>query len=245
VKLGLAFLSFGLSALSGCSAPEAHIAPPHQYIVLLDLSMSRSRAMQKDGSVFLDRLSRALNFGDRIAILQVQQAGLLDHPEQWTHELAKPFDASYVTSQEQKMLAGEQESVRDRVKHLSKTVEGQKVQHTDLLTTIHLAGEYAREHSSWPTTIILLSDMLQSTRDMEMNRLQRMPAKGWLASQGKLGLVPSLPKACVLVIGADPTTSEGLSVREFWQSYFSAAGAKLMSQNYRSTAPTTGVASCD
>jgi len=156
-----------------------------------------------------------------------------------------PVDPSYVTSGDNKHLVAEQESVRNAFKVLSELPPGDKVLHTDLFTTLNLSGEYAHDFSTRRTTIILLSDMLQSSNGIEMEHLKRMPQAGWVDTQKGMGLIPKLSGACIVVVGADATTLEGARIRDFWQSYFSAAGTNLLAANYRATPPTDGSATCE
>jgi hypothetical protein len=249
VKSVIALLSsiiFVLS-MSGCSKAGAtpSISSPRQYIILLDLSMSRSNEARNEGIEFLNGLTKNLNFGDRVTLLQVQQTGLIDHPKHWTDSMPLPLDPPYVTSRDNKQLAAEQESVRDAIKVLSQLPPGDKVLHTDLITTLNLSGEYAHEFSTQQTTLILLSDMLQSSSGIEMDHLKRMPQASWVDAQKNLGLIPKLSGACVVVVGADATTRDGVKVRDFWQAYFTAAGANLSPTNYRATPPTGGNAKCE
>ena len=83
--------------------------------------------------------------------------------------------------------------------------------------------------------------MLQSTSAFEFEGGRRMPAEGWVSAQARQGLLPSLDGACVVVVGADPTTPHGQRVRAFWGEYFDAAGARLDPGNYRVRAPTDPV----
>jgi hypothetical protein len=235
----------GCSKDSGTSGRTEAVASPRQYIILLDLSMSRSDAVRSEGVDFLNRLSNNLSFGDHVTVLQVQQTGLTDHPKRWADSMPLPVDSSYVTSRDKKQLAAEQESVRDAIKGLSQLPPGHKVLHTDLITTLNLSGEYAHDFSPQRTTVILLSDMLQSSTSIEMEHLKRMPQASWVDAQKKLGLIPKLSGACVVVVGADATTRDGAKVRDFWQSYFTAAGADLSPANYRATPPAGGNASCE
>lgn len=234
-------------SMSGCSNARATqgVSSPRQYIMLLDLSMSRSEEMRNEGVDYLNRLSDRLHFGDRVTILQVQQTGLLDHPKHWTDVMPLPADSAYVTSRDSKQLAAEQESVRNAIKILSQLPPRDKVLHTDLITTLNLSGEYAHDFSTQRTTLILLSDMLQSSNGIEMEHLKRMPQAGWVEAQKKLGLIPKLSGACIVVVGADATTREGVKVRNFWQAYFAATGSNLSPVNYRATPPTSGSATCE
>ncbi len=78
-----------------------------------------------------------------------------------------------------------------------------------------------------------------------MEHSKRMPQTSWVDAQKKLGLIPKLSGACVVVVGADATTRDGAKVRDFWQSYFTTAGANLSPANYRATPPAGGNANCE
>jgi len=69
-----------------------------------------------------------------------------------------------------------------------------------------------------------------------------MPPGGWVDQQASGGMLPSLEGTCVVVIGADPTNANGQRVRQFWSSYFDAAGAELDAGNYRLRAPVDEIA---
>lgn len=161
-----------------------------------------------------------------MTLLQVQQTGLMDHPKHWTDSMALPVDSSCVTSRNNKQLVAEQDSVRDAIRVLSLLPPQDKVLHTDLITTLNLSGEYAHDFATQRKTLIPLSDMLQSSSGIEIQHLKRMPQSSWIDAQKKMGLIPKLSGACV-VVGADATTREGARVRGFWQAYFTSAGANL------------------
>jgi hypothetical protein len=110
-------------------------------------------------------------------------------------------------------------------------------QHTDILTTLQIAGEQLRDSEGRASTLLLLSDMLQSAQGIEMEKLTRMPRTDWVTKQKRLGLIPNLSGACVLVVGADATKESGVRIRRFWQQYFDAAGSTLADTRYRATAP--------
>jgi hypothetical protein len=123
------------------------------------------------------------------------------------------------------------------VDSLFKVPSDSKIQHTDILTTLHLASESMRDANGRSTTILLLSDMLQSSYGIEMERPARMPAPKWVSQQKQIGLIPNFAGACVVVVGADSTTGLGVKVRRFWQEYFAAAGGTLREEEYRATPP--------
>jgi hypothetical protein len=121
---------------------------------------------------------------------------------------------------------------------------GGRIQHTDIFTSLQIAKEYANDSSGRMTELIFLSDMLQSANGVEMQHLLCMPPSNWLAKQKQMGLIPSFPGACVIVIGADPASKDGVHVRNFWQAYFNAVNAKFSPDRYRVTAASAGSAVC-
>lgn len=90
-------LSMSGSNASATPSRSEATSSPRQYIILLDLSMSRSDVIRNEGVDFLNRLSHTLHFGDCVTVLQVQQTGLMDHPKHWTDSMPLPVDSSYVS----------------------------------------------------------------------------------------------------------------------------------------------------
>ena len=97
--------------------------------------------MQADGNEFLSLLSKQLQLGDHIALMQVQQVGLQDHPKRWSDDMPVPSDPTFATSRDQKALVNEQGTVEIAGQSVSASKADDKVLHTDLLTTLYLAGE--------------------------------------------------------------------------------------------------------
>jgi len=198
--------------------------------------------MRDEGAQYIARLTKSLNFGDHISVLQIQEEGLQDHPKHWADDMPMPSDPPFVSSYDMKMLEAEQENVQTAVTSLSKIPVGTKLLHTDIFTTLGMAGQYAKDFKGQPITLILLSDMLQSTKTVEMDHARHMPTANWISQQKTEGLLPDFTGGCVLVVGADGVTPAGLKVRNFWESYFAATGASLPGANYR-TRPPMGTAS--
>jgi hypothetical protein len=235
--------------MSGCTHGTAQTEPPapavpKHYIVLLDLSLSQTKVNRDEGALFISRLSKGLTFGDHVTVLQVQELGLNDHPKHWSDDMPSQGDPNFVSSFDRKMLEAEQENVQSAVKSLSTVSQGALLVHTDLFTTLGLAAEYKRDYSGSPTTLIVLSDMLQSAKGIEMDHAKQMPPAGWILQQRQLGLLPDFKGACVLVVGADGVTPSGVKVRDFWRSYFTATGANLPESNYRARPPLTDQVNC-
>jgi hypothetical protein len=230
-------------AASGGSGQGA--ARPKQYVVMIDISASRPTEMLAESKQFLDHVVQGLTFGDQIVLIQMQQVGLTDHPLRHAFTMPEPQDSAFITVRDRDQLSAEVKSVKSAVPSFFRARNDGGVMHTDILTTVLLADEFVRDGGDRQKVLVLLSDMLQSAKGIEMDGLARMPPHGWIETQKSLGLLPQLGGACVVVVGADATTREGVIVRNFWQAYFTAAGAILTPQNYRATPPTTNPGHCD
>lgn len=224
---------------------NGRIVRPKQVIVLLDLSASQTPGMLEEARRFLDALVAQLSFGDRIVLLEVHQTGVRDAVRRWADTLPRLIDPGYVSTRDRARLEGTREAVRSVARAFFDSTSAGKAKHTDLLATLHIASEYARDAGDRETIVVLLSDMLQSAGGIEMERLRRMPGPGWVERQKTAGLLPELRNACIFVVGADATTREGAAVREFWLEYFGAAGARLGRENYRLLAPGAGELVCE
>jgi hypothetical protein len=239
----LGLLSVMLVSLSLCGCETNRVsantsaARAQQFIVLVDLSASRSPAMKADAQTFLHDLVTQLSFGDELVLMQMQEHGLVDHPRKWNGEMPVLTDPSYVSARDKSHLRAAQAGMMVAVDSFLKPESSATLQNTDILTTLQLAGEQVHDSEGRSPTILLLSDMLQSAQGIEMERLSRMPRPDWISKQKSLGLIPNFNGACVVVVGANATNAAGARVRDFWRQYFNAAGAPLADTHYRALPP--------
>lgn len=220
----------------------AESRPARQIIVAVDLSASRSPQMLADARAFLEAVVEELSYGDQIVLLEVNQSGPQEQVRRWSGEVPARVDPTFESSQDQNRLAGARSAARAVAEEFFES--GAEAGHTDLISTLHLAGDYLRDARGRRPTIVLLSDMLQSANGIEMERLQRMPDAQWIEERKAGGLLPPIEGACVAVVGADPSTPEGSKVRSFWVDYFEAAGASLAPVDYRIVNPTGALPRC-
>lgn len=150
-----------------------------------------------------------------------------------------PKDPNAPSGRDKNQLLGTLKGVRSIIPSFFRDQPAGKALHTDIFTTTLVADEFVNDADGRPTTLIFLSDMLQSAQGFEMEKLARMPPPGWIEKQKRNGLIPDFHSACVVVVGADATTNEGVKVRKFWEVYFAASGAFLSQRNYRATPPAT------
>jgi hypothetical protein len=106
-----ALLLLGLSLCACSTGPVSAKTSPQrarQLIVLIDLSASRSIAMESDAKTFLHQLVDQLTFGDELVLLEVQESGLSDHPELWKGKMPVLLDPSYVSAHDKAHLRAAQ-----------------------------------------------------------------------------------------------------------------------------------------
>jgi hypothetical protein len=238
------------TVVAGCGGnAQGHdtstIFAPRQLIVALDLSGSQSEARRNAARQALDRAIEGLGYGDRVVLLQVhQRAAAEDNAIRWAETAPLPPDGRAPTSLDRERLEAVKKAAHAVARSIFENEAAGRIPTTDLLATLHIAAEYVRDSGQRPTSLLLLSDMLQSAHGIEMSRPGGVPSADWLAQQQAAGLVPGLDGVCVSVVGADATTPNGLSVRTFWLRYFAMAGATLEERNYRLIATDASALTC-
>jgi hypothetical protein len=246
----LALAAAFAAALAGCGADNtggqnavATARTPRQTIVIVDLSGSRAAHMLTEGRRYLEEVVAALDFGDRLVLIEMYQHSPVDDVRRWADSIPLPPDPAFITTRDRRMAEGVREGARAVVEKFFTPPSG-PAQHTDIFSTLQVAGEYVQSAGERATTIVLLSDMLQSANEIEMERGLRMPPPGWLDEHKATGRLPHLERSCIGVIGADASTENGKAVQQFWQQYFEAVGARLEVRNWRVLGTGVGGVNC-
>lgn len=235
--------------LSGCHRHDGKAAavstpPSKQYIVLVDMSVSRDEKSHLDSLQFLQKLAKNLSYGDEFLVLPVQQNGVRDEGEVTRAMMPSPGIEGRPSPDDEGDLEAERRNASEAVPHFFKEQAKQKLLHTDLLATLAIAGDRIRERKATASEIIILSDMLQSAQSIEMDRAQRMPPKDWVARRKEQRQLPDLKGACIAVIGEDKTSKYDPAIRSFWTEYFGASGAELSARNIWISPPSDMAALC-
>lgn len=202
---------------------------PRQYVVVVDVSGSRTDVERAGNEQLVTSFARTLGFGDRLVVLPTHQAGRRDGAAGFVLDMPLPTFAGQPLDTDSAMLG---EAVEIAAPRLTEVVDREPAAGTDLFATLFTAAERVREAPERNTGIIILSDMLQCTSAVCMERTGGIPDSAWISSQVRQGLIPELEGACVVVVGADASTPDGIAVRQFWTAYFAAAGADLRSDRY-------------
>ncbi|HEY2164892.1 MAG TPA: hypothetical protein VGH04_12915, partial [Gemmatimonadaceae bacterium] len=112
-----------------------------------------------------------------------------------------------------------------------------RIDNTDVFATISRAADYAKAAHDRRSTLILLSDMENSTDEMRMERSGGIPSPEWIEVRRSASRLPDMRGVCVLVAGAAPETQRGAMIHDFWVRYLAAAGTTLAATNYRAFVP--------
>jgi len=230
LTLGLALLG-----LAGCGQVDAN--PPHTKpsdvttltAVLVDRSTSRTPPEVTQDRRLLASIINQLRFGDRILIQEVHRSGRRDSAGQWMTQMPVAKNPLAPTAVDVETLRRARSAAAVAVTQVFDTVRPNL---TDLFSTMFDVQDVKQEVRLERTRIVVLSDMLQSSGGIDMERAGGIPDTSWLATQKQRGLLPDLAGACVVVIGADRSTPRGKDVFRFWENYFRRTGSHLEASNY-------------
>ena len=238
-RIGAAGLALGAVVLAGCSDVKASdpglaAKPARQVMVVVDVSGSRNARELAEGKELLDRVLGTLSFRDRVVLIEMHEANGGGR-ERWADTMPAARRPSKPTAADREALENSVRAARAVAPVFFDSTRVGHVRTTDVFATLQTVAEYQRDAGDRQPVIVLLSDMLHSTRDLEMSRPGGVPGMAWIERKLREGTLPKLDHACVIVVGANYSTAHGAAVREFWLDYFDAAGATLTERNYRTT----------
>jgi hypothetical protein len=232
-------MTSGCSETAGAKQP---LLPGQQFIVGIDLSASRSKQAVDESRRLLDDLveTRLAN-GDQLVILEMY-GGVTSSEHQWMDTVPSVRLPGKISPIDHNRLDEFKQEAHQVVDAIFKAAATTKIESTDILGTLNRASDYARASGGRRSTVVLLSDMENSTADVEMAHL--VPSHPWIASRKAANRLPDLTRTCVVVSGASGTTAHGARIREFWFDYFGESGAELPPANYREFIPMASEVHC-
>jgi hypothetical protein len=240
-RLALAFASSGLVSLAmGCgeSAGARPAAPQTaQFIVGIDLSASRSVEALRDSRRLLDDLVESrLHNGDELVLLEMYgSSDTGDH--QWIDSVPRARTPGVVSTADKRRLDDFKAVAHQVVGAMFDPNRARRIDNTDVFATISRAADYAKGSHDRRSTLILLSDMENSTDEMRMEKSGGIPSPEWIEVRRTANRLPDMRGVCVLVAGAASTTQREATIRDFWVRYLAAAGTTLAATNYRAFVP--------
>lgn len=232
----LTFLfTLGIPCVAGCrdaGAGTARAVTGTQYIVGVDVSGSRTPTQLAEAQRLIIGLIERMSFGDRLVMIEAYRA-YSDSAVQWQDSVSAAVDPARPRSRERRALE-RFHAVAPAVASTFFDVERSRtIQTTDLLYTVGRAADYAKAAGGRKTIVLLLSDMLNSTPEVNMERISGVPSGRWIDVRKQENRLPDLSGVCIYVVGADVTSSRGAAVRAFWKRYFEASGANFEARRYR------------
>lgn len=240
-------LALALVALAACrkhhaQAETTDAARPARWIVAADLSASRNQSQLEDAKNFVASIFGVAHNGDELSLMRVYEHGLADPNFLWTDTIPGSADSDNQSESAKLDLEDAKNALRAELTVLfDPNIEG-KLKETDLLSTLARVDNIVHGGSPRRTTLFLLSDMLQSTKELNMER--SVPDSTWVLARAAQHRIPDLSGICVVAVGPDPTTGRGQRVLAFWRAYFRAAHADFRDSNYRNWAPNASQLGC-
>jgi hypothetical protein len=241
----IASLGLGLSALScGRSAGAKPAASAtNQYIVGIDLSASRSVEALRDSRRLVDNLVESrLHNGDELVLLEMYGSEDTDD-HQWIDSVPRARTPGIVTPTDRRKLDDFKAVAHQVIGAMFDPNRVRRIDNTDVFGTINRASDYAKGAQDRRPTLILLSDMENSTDEVRMER-GGIPTSGWIEARRSANRLPDVRGVCVVVAGAGTTTQREAAIRDFWVRYFAASGTALSATNYRAFIPDASEVRC-
>ena len=129
-------------------------------------------------------------------------------------------------------LGFELQAARERIaaewREVAQQIE-QPYQHTDLFGVFALLP-YLCDVVDSRLTLLVFSDLRQSTRELDLEKVSKVPVTRTLDRLKKADQIPSLPGVRVHLLGVDPHGKNAAylsSLKEFWFGFFAEAGASV------------------
>ena len=250
---GIMGLCLTAVVVAWCVATSRPLADPkpadsvrgRQLIVAVDLSGSRSDDQLKIDRHLVDSIIDGLESGDQLVIIQVDEQ---NHPKPsagLVNVVPVVKDPKHPSKSEQQRMRDAREDMRGDAALIFRHRPGAKTGGTNLFATLFSVADYVHESDGRRPVLVMLSDMIQQAQKINFARPGGVPADEWIKQQLKMDLLPKLDRMCVSVVGADPSTPDGVKIRTFWTSYFKAAGADFSTDRYRLTVSDSQNLGCE
>lgn len=230
--LAAAVAVLALAACGGSEATASNDDPGEMAVFVFDRSGSIPNHKLALAQELTGRRLLTLDHGDRIVAMQLLEASLEEPPNRWSQEVPlREFPDERVASDSLARVRFLRDA-RIYMRRFTDTTTREEVGATDILSTLHDVAADLRAHPDHRTTLYLFSDMLQANRRLNFESPGETPPDGWVKSASEAGTLPDLSGLCVVVVGARVDTRRGQAIKDFWQEYFTATGARLDDHDY-------------
>jgi hypothetical protein len=231
--------------VTGCDQAVGSESPNQGrfYIVGVDISGSRTKNELDESKKLLEGLIDRLQAGDHLTLIEVYQGGKLP-ARQWSDSIRSPRKAGELTASERRRIEDFKDIARMQTSILFDSARAKEIQSTDIFGTLSRAADYAKASRGRGATLLLLSDMVNETRDVRMTSSEDIPGDRWIRHLKVARRIPQLNGVCVVVAGADVSSARGAAIRDFWDRYFEAAGTTVSADNYRNMIADPGEIGC-
>jgi hypothetical protein len=201
-----------------------------QYIVGIDISGSRTPMDLRESKALLERLvSERMTYGDKIVFVEMYGA---TEPQQFRDSI-RALHGAEPTPREKRELDDFRARTASILPMFFDSTRKQQVLSTDVFGTLFRAADYARAPGHDKTVLVLLSDMIQATGELNMESVEGIPGPEWIETRASEERLPDLTGTCVIVSGAETKSARGARLRKFWTAYFDRIGARLRPDQYR------------
>lgn len=222
-----------LMAAVGCGSEANAVTASSrgtQYIVGIDISGSRSRMDLRESKALLEKLvTDRMSYGDKIVFIEMYGA---TEPQQFRDSI-RALHGESPSPREKRELDDFRARTLSILPMFFDSVRKEQVLSTDVFGTLSRAADYSHAPGHDKTVLVLLSDMIQATGELNMERDGGIPGAEWIESRAAQERLPDLTGTCVIVSGAETNSIRGAHLKKFWTQYFERVGAKLRPDHYR------------
>jgi hypothetical protein len=212
-----------------------------QFIVGIDISGSRTPMDLRESRTLLETLvAEKMSYGDKIVFVEMYGA---TEPQQFRDSI-RALHGATPTPREKRELEDFRARTLSILPMFFDSTRKQQVMATDVFGTLFRAADYSRAPGHDKTVLLLLSDMIQATGDVNMEKPEGIPGPEWVETLAGEQRLPDLSGTCVIVSGAEIKTARGAKLRKFWTGYFEKVGAKLRPDHYRGMIADASQISC-
>ncbi len=256
LRAGLFSCMIASLTMAGCGTPEGTAAggrnateisrtPPQLVVFAYDRSTSISGHQLEIARQLTNERLRKLDHGDRIAAHQLLQLSLEEPPLRWSQDVPAREFQELALARDSISRTRFLQDAQDFLIAFTDSLDRGRINGTDILSTLHDVAADLRAAQGRRSVLYIFSDMLQSTRTIEMEGLRAMPPANWVQRQKAAGTFPDHTGLCVVVVGARVDTNSSQRVKRFWKEYFEATGAQLEDANYMLRPVTLPEHPCD